>query len=416
MGGRPNGASSIYLGADGNWHGRVTVGIKDDGKPDRRHVQAKTEAAVIRRVRALEKERDSGRVRKAGQRWTVEKWLTHWIENIAVPPAISGYTHDGYQVDIGHYLVPGIGAHRLDKLTAEHLERLYAKVLRQGKSAGTAHHVHRTIRAALNEAVRRGHLTVNPATLAKAPTPDEHEVEPYEVDEIKRILKVASERRNSTRWAIALALGLRQGEALGLRWVDVDLTGAVLRVRRSRLRPKYAHGCGEPCGRKPGYCPQRVQVNRDTKDTKSRAGKRAIGLPREIVALLREHKERQDAERVVAGDLWCDEGWVFAMPDGRALSPNTDYREWKALLKAAGVNDGRLHDARHTSATVLLLLGVPERTVMAIMGWSSTSMAARYQHVTDTIRRQVADRVDGLIWPADSDQHRGDIAGRTDHK
>nr|WP_222851790.1 tyrosine-type recombinase/integrase [Phytoactinopolyspora mesophila] len=359
MGRRPNGASSIYLGADGNWHGRVTVGIKDDGKPDRRHVQAKTEAAVIRRVRALEKERDSGRVRKAGQRWTVEKWLTHWIENIAVPPAISGYTHDGYKVDIVHYLVPGIGAHKLDKLTPEHLERLYAKMLDQSRAAGTAHHVHRTIRAALNEAMRRGHLTTNPATLAKAPTPDEHEVEPYEVDEIRRILKVAGERRNSARWAIALALGLRQGEALGLRWTDVDLTGAVLRVRRSRLRPKYGHGCGETCGKKPGYCPQRVQVNRDTKDTKSRAGKRAIGLPGEIVALLREHKERQDVDRVAAGDLWCDEGWVFAMPDGRALSPNTDYREWKALLKAAGVNDGRLHDARHTSATVLLLLGGP---------------------------------------------------------
>ncbi|NED95845.1 site-specific integrase [Phytoactinopolyspora alkaliphila] len=416
MGRRPNGASSIYLGADGDWHGRVTVGIKDDGKPDRRHVQAKTEAAVIRRVRALEKERDSGRVRKAGQRWTVDKWLTHWIENIAVPPAISGYTHDGYKVDISHYLIPGIGAHKLDKLTPEHLERLYAKMLSQGKAAGTAHHVHRTIRAALNEAIRRGHLTMNPAMLAKAPSPDEHEVEPYEVDEIKRILKVASERRNSTRWAIALALGLRQGEALGLRWIDVDLTGAVLRVRRSRLRPKYAHGCGETCGKTPGYCPQRVQVNRDTKDTKSRAGKRVIGLPREIVALLRAHKDRQDAERVAAGDLWCDEGWVFAMPDGRALSPNTDYREWKALLKAAGVNDGRLHDARHTSATVLLLLGVPERTVMAVMGWSSTSMAARYQHVTDTIRRQVADRVDGLIWPADSEPKSGDVAGRTDHK
>ena len=80
------------------------------------------------------------------------------------------------------------------------------------------------------------------------------------------------------------------------------------------------------------------------------------------------------------------------------LNPNTDYRAWKTLLKEAGVRDARLHDARHTAATVLLVLGVPERTVMSIMGWSSTSMAARYQHVTDPIRRDVARRLGGLIW------------------
>ena len=82
----------------------------------------------------------------------------------------------------------------------------------------------------------------------------------------------------------------------------------------------------------------------------------------------------------------------------QAAHPDSDYHRWKALLKEAGVRDGRLHDARHTVATVLLVLGVPERTVMGIMGWSSTAMAARYQHVTDPIRRKVADQVGGLLW------------------
>jgi integrase len=89
---------------------------------------------------------------------------------------------------------------------------------------------------------------------------------------------------------------------------------------------------------------------------------------------------------------------VFASALGKPLSLNSDYREWKALLQAAGVPDGRLHDARHTAATVLLVLGVPERTVMSVMGWSSTAMVARYQHVTDPIRRMVADQVGGLLW------------------
>ena len=81
----PNRASSIYQGADGDWHGRVTVGYLDDGGTDRRHVQSASRAKVVERVRKLERERDSGNVRRIGQRWTVESWLTHWLENIARP-------------------------------------------------------------------------------------------------------------------------------------------------------------------------------------------------------------------------------------------------------------------------------------------------------------------------------------------
>lgn len=407
MGRRPNNTSSIYYGSDGYWHGRVTVGIKDDGKPDRRHVRAKGEngeAEVIRKVRKLERERDTGKVRRAGERWTVETWLTHWIENIAIPPAVSQYTHSGYRTDVHRHLIPGIGAHRVERLRPEHLEQLYAKLLRAdgetgGLNPGGVHHVHRTIRAALNVALRRGlFVGTNPATLAKIASPDEIEVDPYEVEEIQRLLDIASKRRNSARWAFALALGLRQGEALGLKWAHVDLDTKVLRVRRSRLRPRYDHGCGGTCGKKAGYCPERKQVNADTKDTKSKAGRRDIGLPDQLVSLLREHQAEQHVERSRAGQLWHEEGWVFAKPNGQALSPNADYHEWKDLLKAAGVRDARLHDARHTAATVLLLLGVPERAVMDIMGWSSTSMAARYQHVTARIRQAIAGQVDGLLW------------------
>ncbi|MGF1662632.1 MAG: tyrosine-type recombinase/integrase [Kineosporiaceae bacterium] len=396
---KPNGASSIYLGKDGYWHGRVTVGLRDDGKPDRRHVMRRTEAEVIRLVRQLERQRDAGDLRRAGQRWTVEKWLTHWIETIAVPPTIRPASHASYRVDVVTHLIPGIGAHRLDKLTPEHLEKLYARMQRNGSSPGTAHHVHRTIRAALNVAVRRGHIAKNPAMLAKAPSVEEVEVEPYDVDEVRRLLKTAeSLPRNSARWAVALALGLRQGEALGLRWGDVDLDKGTLRVRRGRQRPRYEHGCADTCGRKAGYCPGRRTVSEETSTTKSAAGRRTVGMPAQLVSLLRAHREEQAEDTAAAGDLWQAGDWVFTTATGAPLNPSTDYHQWKDLLRQAGLRDARLHDARHTAATVLLLLGVPERAVMGIMGWSSTGMTRRYQHVTDTIRQSVAQQVDGLLW------------------
>lgn len=393
----PNGASSIYLGKDGFWHGRVTVGVKDDGKPDRRHVMRKAKADVIKAVRELERGRETGRVRSTGRSSTVGEWLTHWVENIAAP-AVKRNTLDGYRVAVNVHLVPGIGAHRLDRLEPEHLERLYAKMLRAGSSPGTANQAHRTIRTALGEAERRGKVTRNVAALAKAPRPVEVEVEPYTVDEIQQLLKVAGERRNGARWAIALALGLRQGEVLGLRWSDVDMDSGTLWVRRGRLRPRYEHGCGGTCGKKAGYCPNRLQARPETDDTKSRAGRRAIGLPDELLELLRLHEVEQSRERAAAAQLWRDTGYVFTTPRGEPVIPNTDYHQWKRLLADAGLRDGRLHDARHTAATVLLILGVPERAVMGLMGWSTTAMAARYQHITGSIRSDVAGRVGGLIW------------------
>ncbi|MFF1681585.1 tyrosine-type recombinase/integrase [Streptomyces sp. NPDC058256] len=394
---QPNGRSSIYLGKDGKWHGRVTVGVRDDGTPDRRHVERKTRAEVTDAVRELEKQRDAKTMRKPGKAWTVNTWLTHWVENIA-PLGVNENTMVGYGVAVRKHLIPGLGAHRLDRLKPEHIEHFYGTMQANGRKAGTIHQIHRTFRTALNEAVRRGHLGQNPVRLAKAPRVREQEVEPYPVEDVQRLLRAADERRNSARWAVALALGLRQGEALGLKWTDVDLDRGVLMVRRSRRRPRYAHGCGDTCGRKAGYCPQRQRTNPETADTKSRAGRRAVGLPAQLVDLLRTHRTKQEAERDAAGDKWTDEGWLFATETGRGTSPRTDYDDWKQLLRDAKVRDSRLHDARHTAATVLLILGVSERAVMGLMGWSSTAMAARYQHMVDTVRSDVARQVDGLIW------------------
>jgi integrase len=162
-------------------------------------------------------------------------------------------------VAVDKHLIPGLGAHKIDRLEPEHLERLYVKMRQGGSGPGNVHFVHRCLRAALNEAVRREKLRRNPASLARLPRHDPEEIEPFTVDEVRRILEAAQQGRNSVRWALALALGLRQSEALGLQWADVDLDGAVIRIRRSRTRPNYVHGCDGSCGRRfPGYCPKRV--------------------------------------------------------------------------------------------------------------------------------------------------------------
>lgn len=394
----PNMTGSVYLGVDGRWHGRVTMGVRDDGRTDRRHVSAKTEADAIRKVRELEKDRDAGRTKRPGRAWTVEKWLDHWLENIAAC-SVRPKTYAGYQTAVRRHLIPGIGGHRTDRLQAEHIEKLYAAMRAKKLKAGTVHHTHRTLRAALNEAVRRGQIIKNPVLVARPPRLEEDEVEPFTVEEAQRILAIAAARRNGVRYAVALAIGLRQGEALGLQWPDVNEKAGTLTIRRALQRHTWRHGCDGDCGKKRGAdCPGKFGGGLAIVDTKSRAGRRVIGVPRPLMRALTAHREAQKLEKERAGNLWCDEGWVFAQPTGKPVDPRADYEEWRELLKAAKVRPARLHDARHTAATMLLVLKVPTRAVMDVMGWSNASMTGRYQHVPAEVLTGIAEQVEALLW------------------
>jgi integrase len=124
---------------------------------------------------------------------------------------------------------------------------------------------------------------------------------------------------------------------------DVERMG--IELRKSRLRPMYEHGCGGGCGKFPGWCHQHILINGEDGDTKSRAGRRVVGLPAPLMQLLREHQAQQDMDRAYARQPWRESGRVFTSATGEPLNPNSDYHRWKALLKRAGVRDGRLPDA-----------------------------------------------------------------------
>jgi integrase len=355
-------------------------------------------------VRELERKRDDQVVTRAGERWTVEQWLEHWLVDIA-KPALRHNAWDAYRIAVRVHAVPAFGKRRLDKLRPDHLKTLYNKMIAAGRSPSTAHQVHRTLRTAFGLAVESGYMSRNPATRKISPKLSKVKIRPYDEDEIRKLIKVALTRFGGVRWIIALALGLRQGELLALHWSDVDLDRGLLTVTHSRARPQYQHGCNPPCGKKhPGWCPDKVRTNPERGETKSDASQRTIGMPAELTRLLRTYRAQQAAARLEAGDRWQDADWVFTSELGEPLQNISDYRRWKALIRDAGVRDARLHDARHTAATTLLLLGVSERAVIDIMGWSTAKMTLVYQHITDAVRKDVADKVGTYIWGATGTQ------------
>lgn len=427
----PNGASTVYYSNYSKcWVGRVTMGIRDDGKPDRRTVKRQTEDDCIKAVQELEAQRATNTAQKAGQRWKVDKWLTHWVENVA-PLTCRYKTMAGYRTAVYRHLIPGLGGHWLDKIEPEHFEKFYVKMQSAGLKPATVHQVHRTARTAFGEAHKRGRITSNPVALAKAPRVDEDEVEPFDAEEIQRIITAALKRRNGVRYVVALALGCRQGEALGFKWDRLDRANKVYRVTKALQRHTWQHGCADPhrCGAKyhkmkpckdkckrhtracpppcppdcashARWCPQRHGGGLVEVPVKSRAGNRTLVFPGELFELLMRHEVVQLREREHAGTVWQEGGWIFTQPNGRPIDPRRDLDEWHSILDEAGVREARLHDARHTAATVLLLLGVDPRVVMAIMGWSTEAQRRRYMHVTEQLRRDVAEQINGYFWQA----------------
>lgn len=384
---RANGRSSIYRGSDGRWHGYVSMGVKDNGKPDRRHVQGGTEKVVTAKVRDLERRRDAALVTTPGKVPTVGDWLTYWLDNVAVRK-VRPSTLQGYRSWITQHLAPGLGGHRLDRLQPEHVDRFYRSA---GESLAPASvlQMHRILSRALTVAVQRGRVPRNVCSLVDAPSVTREEVEPLSQADARAIIAVAMARparRNVARWSVALALGLRQGEALGLTWEYVDLDTQRIRIR---------------------WQLQRI-VGRGLvfTDVKSRAGRRTLILPDQLAEALREHQAMQDAERGHAGDLWelhgppdREPGVVFAQPNGRPIDPRQDWAAWKSLLRSAGVRDARLHDARHTAASLMLAAGVPARVVMEILGHSQISLTlGTYSHVAPEVSRAAAERMGGALW------------------
>ena len=379
---RVSGESSIYQDEDGRWHGFVSMGKKENGRRDRRHVSGAKRVDVVSKMRTLENRRDAGIVLEAGAgALTVGGWLDHWLSTIAVR-RVRPTTLEGYESKVGVHIKPALGHHLLERLQPEHLERFYAAKLAAGLSPATVLVCHRILSRALKVAEQRGRIARNVALLVDPPAVRFQEVEPLTADEARRVLQAAREQRNSARWSVALALGLRQGEALGAKWAHVDLDTGVWRVRTQIRRLAYRHGCGDTCGEpQPRRCPARVGGITEM-EPKTERGKRGIGLPPQLLTDLRAHRQAQLAERLGAGSSWQDNDLVFCQSNGKPIDARKDWMRWRDLLREAGVRHARLHDARHTAATMLLAQKVPARVVMEILGHSTIAVTQNiYGHV-----------------------------------
>lgn len=394
---------TITEGSDGLFHAWVPTGQKrPNGRPIQKHVKRATYDEVQEEVDRLLAQKKTGAAPKVGRAPTIQQWLTTYLDTIA-PRRCDPTTIQGYRSKMRCYVYPVMGTVRLGQEQPEHLDAVYTSMQRLGRADATILQVHRILSRALEVAFRRGHTARNVAKLIDdEPTAKKIEMKSLSEPEAQRILDAAVSRRNSARWPVGLGLGLRQGEVLGLRWPYVDLEAQEMRVWWQLHRRAWEHGCGGKCGRKRGgNCPERTIHLRSgefmieglvMKEPKGKS-KRTIPIPVELVEWLEAHREIQNMEKQWAEGAYADHGLVFARPDGKPVDPSADWDEWKSLLADAEVPDARVHDGRHTAATLLLAMGVPAEVVQEILGHSSIVVTRGYMHVASEMAKKATDRM-----------------------
>lgn len=366
----------------GRWEGRLMVGTHDDGRPIRRKVTGKTRAEVVRRLAQLRKEADEGRT-SVSRNLTVARFLDEWLRDV-LPGTVAASTEANYRNVVSLYLRPRLGQKRLATLQARDVTRMLRDLEAEGLSPNTRRLARSVLRRALRWAEAEGMVSRNVASLAdgvKVGTPEGRTLTP---DEARAFLAHVEGHRLGAAYAVALALGLRRGELLGLAWEDVDLKASPARLTVRRAL-------------------KRIDGRLVLDETKTKQSRRTVHLPAPVVEQLKAHRKRQLQERLEAGDLWAAKplgvDLVFRTPIGTAVDPDNFRTMTYRLTEGAGIGRWSPHELRHSCASLLLAQGVPLKVVSEVLGHSSIRVTADvYSHLLEPAKAEAADAATAALW------------------
>jgi integrase len=374
---RVNGDGSLYQRtSDRLWMGVVHFGYDTRGNPIRKSVSARTKREAAKKLTALVRQRDDG-LPPPDNRLTVKDLLTRWYDEelrIQVAPS----TAENYRSIFTHHIVSMLGRKTVANLTMADVNRLMAAALDEHKSASTVRRIRAVLVQALDYAVREGVVGRNVAALTKGPKMPRKEGRTLTPDQAKRLLSSLAGHRYEVLYVLMLTTGLRRGEALGLRWEDLDLSRGIVMVRR---------------------LPKREGGRLVTADTKTAKSRRAVNLPAPVILALRDHRTRQKRARLALGPAWHESGFVFTSEIGTPVDPRNLYRDFASVCQKAKIGKWHPHELRHSAASLMLAQGVPLQVVSDVLGHSSIRLTADvYGHVLAPARQAAADAMTEALW------------------
>lgn len=365
------------------WQARCTTGYDPGtGKQLQRTITGKTQKEVSLRLRELTSDLDHGTYLEPNK-LTVRSWLTTWQEEYLqnVKPS----TAYKYKVDIENYIIPRLGATKLEDLATPMIQHFYNDLLHPKKpgvkplTAKTVRCVHGIFHSALSKAVQLGYIRMNPTDACELPRVVKKEIVPLEDDQIAAFLKAIVGHPHEYLYKIALFTGMREGEVLGLTWDCIDFRRGRLVVRRQLVRDRQKGG--------------------EYHFSTPKNGKiRVIVLAPTVVQLFREQQKRQTLMMMDAGKKWVDNNLIFSNQTGGYLSYRTVYDCFKRVMTKLGLPETRFHDLRHTYAVAAIKSGDVIKTVQENLGHATAAFTLDvYGHVTNQMKEASASRMELFI-------------------
>jgi integrase len=316
-----------------------------------------------------------------------EYLLDRWLPLMA--NTLRPSTWENYKHVVEQHIIPTLGHLQLQRLTADHLDRLYGSLLIDGRVDGrgglapkTVRSIHTIMHKALKDAERKQLLIRNVARAADPPRVHAHdrEMKTWNPSEVRAFLAGIQDHRLYPAYLLAVTTGMRRGEVLGVRWrdVDFDATPPRLSIVQTLLSINYQLSYGAP---------------------KTNRGRRSIALDRTTVEALKAHQELQDAERALVGDPYTSHDLVFARPDGSPVHPDYFSQTFDRAVLRLGLRKIRLHDLRHTHATLGLAAGIPAKVMSDRLGHATVAFTQDvYMHAIPQLEADAAEQVAALIF------------------
>ncbi len=365
---------------NGTWEARISLGWVD-GRRVRRSIYGRTKTEVRERMQAALRDVQRG-IAVADERWTVGRFLEQWTDGL--DERVRPSTARRYRDLVRLHLLPEIGDVRLHRLTPQHVQSVLQRLGTKGLSRQTVAHVRAVLRTALSQAQRWDLVARNVAALADPPrVPDRH-VDVLTPDDAGALIAAVQGGRLDALVTLVLYTGLRQGEALGLRWSDVDVDGGLLTVRLALQR----------------VFPREGASRLELVEPKTRKSRRPVPFPPVVADALRVQRARQAEDRLGAGLHWREPipGLVFTTHHGTPLDGRTVTAQFQMALGRAGLPRRRFHDLRHGCATLLLAAGTDLKVVSQLLGHSTIALTANtYTGVLPALQREASDRLAVLL-------------------
>lgn len=342
-----------------------------------------TNQEAVRWLRTMANKKDDGYSLK-GTKVLVRDFCENWIETIK--PSIQPKTVYQYEGILNKHVLPQLGGLKLIDLGPTEIQSFYFALQKDGVGARTRQLIHAVLKNALGKAEKWGLLLSNPIRLVDRPVVKKKETRVMDQNEIKNVIRAANGIWIKPILQIALVTGMRQGELLGLQWLDIDWAMPGIHIRRQLQRIPN----------------EGLQL----KIPKTKRSIRTVSIGTNTVSILMDHRNLQE---MLFGDRIDPSDPIFCRPDGSFIRPRTLLREFKTTLKRAGLRDSRFHDLRHTYASHMLALNVPIANLSHQMGHANLSTTLNtYGHLMPGIESQVVAQLDGLLAPVAAELQRSD--------